>query len=172
MTDDVKEAKPSLLATLRVPVHPDYDWDSDPADQAAYTNPVVVANKQVQLANAAIFVTQRSLSASKRVADCKEAIQKVESQLVVLERSVLAKHNPPVAYTKTHRLLDAHIAMVADEEDATALCALRVELRERARELRDASLEIESTQLVFNAIRLAGDHLKTYLAFVKFETTR
>lgn len=171
---DEKE-KPSVLQTLRVRVNPDYDWDIDPADQHSYTNPVMVANKQVQLTNAALFVVQQATAARKLLGEVRTGLQDVDNSIADRERDLLNQFPPPVAMTKSHRLLDAYVNQALQQAGEALQAGFNADRKERRRLLRrrvELEIEVENAEQALAAIKVASENLKTFLAFAKFDAER
>ena len=167
--------KPPVLQTLRVRVNPDYDWDVDPSDQHSYTNPVMVANKQVQLTNAALFVAQQATTARKALGDVRTCLQTVDNALADLERDILNQFPAPAARTASHRLLDAYINQMlqtASEELQDAFRRNRTERRRLLRRKVELEIDVENAEQTMGAIKMASENLKTFLAFAKFDAER
>ena len=168
----MSDERRSLIDDLRIPTNPDHDWDADPDGQMEYANPVTLSNLLVRYANAALVVTRRIVTANRALGRLKAGLVEKRNDLADLDHELLSKYPPP-ASAKALKLIDAHLRRVAEESGyGDARKALARELRKLEAGQAVAELNRDSARQVLAGIELAGEHIKTHLAFVKSEYVR
>lgn len=163
-----------ILRRLHIPTNTAYDFESDPAEQAEFTNPVVVSNKQVELANAALAVAGKLTFLNRAMARAKQQLEVAEAQLEDFELALLSRREPPAADRKSNRLLQMYLRRIAGESEPglQQYQALIDAARAARQDIHRLQGEIDNQKHYFFTIKLVGEHAQTYLSFVKDEARR
>jgi cell division protein FtsB len=156
---------------LKVPVNPDYDWNVDPHEQLEYVNPVVLNNREIYWANAAVRLTQKQVGITRKLADLKARIQRTEDELHDLEEDLLIQNPPPSSARQSTRLTDLYIRTLAfGSAQAAAYKRLRAEVRQLREEQALLQTALDNVKQVFAMLKLLGEHAMTHLSYVKAES--
>jgi len=158
-----------LLGELIVPANPTYDW-ATAEEQSEYVNPVTLNNREIQMANAAIVVTQQHIKVNRKIAEAKHWLQEAKHALEDFERDLLLRFPAPSTSTKSTKLLQVYVYSTATSQNLKSQYdALVTKVRELDRELLKWEAEADNCHMAFQAIKLAGEHIQTHLSFVKNE---
>lgn len=158
---------------LNYPVHPDYDFQREPEDQASYANPVTVSNKQLDLANALIQVTTRHNELNTKRTEVRQALAVSKAQLEDFELALWSTAPPPASERKTIKLMDAYTRRLVAERGGTVDYQRLVDaVRAHERELVALEGQIENCRQLAVSIKQISENGRTYLAYVKDEARR
>ena len=163
------------LSDLMIPTNPEYDWEVDPNTQFDFVNPVVLNNKLMQHANAAITVTQAIVTANRKLNDLESKRVLLETELEDLEQKVLAKQPPTPAEAKTLKQLGAYIIRMMEQADDPSDYArylqVKDELSGMAKEMAEHRMSVDNGRQVFQMLKMLSEEIKTHLSFVKNEAS-
>lgn len=165
----MSETKKSVLEAILIPVNQEFDWSKAPETQFEYVNPVVLNNFEIKLANIYSTITQRSITAKKRLADAKDAVTTAEQELEDMELDILDRVPAPSS-SKTLKLIDAHIRRAARELAVSDVHeTLRAKIRKATTEVAKCALEVEGWKAQLDAVTQASQNIQTHLSYVKNE---
>lgn len=155
---------------ILIPVNPDYHWEGKADEQPEYVNPVTASNREILLANKAILVGQQIAKLHREQAEAKATLKDAQAELADFERELLLKHPPKTTHSKTLKLLDAYILdlvkSTGKQDDYRSLVSV---IRQQERSLAMVEARLDGAKVLWQSIKLAGEHVQTFLSFWKSE---
>lgn len=158
---------------LLVEINPQYDFAADPYDQPECVNPVHANNKLMVLSNHLIRITQATVRANTTLGEKNRKRRELQNAVEAVEREVLRMKPPSQTQIKTLKAQDAYITTMAEQLNLHE--ALKV-AKEAVDKLDDdisiLEMKIKNGKAWTDAMKLHGDHIKTFLSYVKDEHRR
>ena len=157
-----------LLQT--VPVNPDYNWEQDPTDQAAYFNPVTLCNKEVHYANSIIQLVGVLMKLNTAVGALKLKIKKLKLRKEDMEADVISREEPGKKDTSNLMLLNAFVrGKLLESEQGEEYAKVVEEWRSSEEQLSQLEVKRDNTYRALDALELVSQNLQTALSYHKAE---
>lgn len=162
------------MGRLHYPTNAKYNFENhDIAEQVAYANPVVVSNKQIDLANALIEVTTRHNALNEERTQTRQKLAMAEARLEDFELALWSTKPPPTSERKSNKLLQAYTQrLVMESGGQSQFQAMQMEVRQCQAALMDLEGKIDNCRNLAQAIKQISENGRTFLAYVKDEARR
>lgn len=158
---------------LLLDINPDYDFSCDPFEQPECVNPVHANNKLIILGNTLITLSQKISAANIVLVQKKSEKRNLENAVQTIEEEILRRKPPSQTQVKTLKLQASYIHAMAEQLQLTEPLQLA---EKNVRELEDdialLEMRIKNAKGWVETIKAHGDHIKTFLSFVKEEARR
>jgi hypothetical protein len=162
-------ARAKFFVNLKIPVHPDYDFDAD-SGSTDYVPPVKLNNLIILYTNAAIELTESVVRLNRRIEALRLTHRQAERKLEALRSRLLAGKTIPPSAAKNLLLTEAYVRTLAlTESRADEMDALDREIAAAEDALDTAKAEVGSLKYTMETVKLACDNIQTHLSYVKQE---